>query len=421
MNKKIYNLAICGCGPAGMSPLLHLEENKLLEKYLDEGICIIDQKEKIGAGKIINYDITANTLGKIFLDFSSEKNSDLYQYIVKKDSYKIIESKLEEVPYLKEVGNLLEDIGTYFFYKISSHNNSDVYNNHQILEIKKNREDLFEIKIQSSSKKDKTILARHIIFNIGGKQKETLEKEENVIYSDDFISGLHDELVNKILNLNSEIIISIIGGSHSTFSALYRLKNHFELLNKDKLKVQIFNRSNIRLFYNSIEEAINDHYKFDMEQDVCFSSNSVNRYSGLRFDSFVLAKECMNYNYSNVKIMNKSLDREDFMNSDLIINATGYTNNIVKILDCNNEEITFKLEYKQLLTDYYCRPYIYDSSSVFDRFYTYGLGAGMKPDPKKGGEAHYNGRIDAIWLYQHESAKRVLEDVSCSFYEKAKS
>ncbi|ADE72702.1 MULTISPECIES: hypothetical protein [Priestia] len=414
MERQVYNLAICGCGPAGISPLVYLEENKLLEKYLDEGICLIDEKENIGAGKLINYNITANSLGKVFLEIFQKENSSLYKHLMSKESYKNISSKLESAPYLKEVGNLLQDIGSYFIDKIRDRNNGEVYNNHKILEVKRNKKNIFEIKLQSFDNKFKTILARHVIFNIGGKQNELFEKEKTVIYSDDFISGLHDDFVNEFSNSENKTVISIVGSSHSAFSSLYRLKNNFNFLNRNNIKIQVFNRSNIKLFYNSVEEAINDNYQFNMDQDVCYLSNRVNRYSGLRYDSFILAKECMSHKYKNVEIKNKEFTESDFLDSSLVICATGYTNKSVEILDSNHEEIIFQLEQGQLLTDHYCRPYIHNSNNVFEKFYTYGLGSGIKTNPKNGGELNYTGRIDGVWVYQHEVSKRIVEDISYS-------
>ena len=43
--------------------------------------------------------------------------------------------------------------------------------------------------------------------------------------------------------------------------------------------------------------------------------------------------------------------------------------------------------------------------------FAFGLGAGLRPSPEVGGEPSYQGRLDGVWIYQHDAGGRVLRAV----------
>lgn len=65
-----YHLAICGTGPANISPLVYLEEENKLDSLLNKGVIAIDKSLNVGLGALGEYKITANSIGSVFLKFS---------------------------------------------------------------------------------------------------------------------------------------------------------------------------------------------------------------------------------------------------------------------------------------------------------------------------------------------------------------
>jgi hypothetical protein len=94
--------------------------------------------------------------------------------------------------------------------------------------------------------------------------------------------------------------------------------------------------------------------------------------------------------------------------SELIINATGYNSKSIEVIDANGMEIKFAKRGGSILTNYTCNPII-NNGEVLPNFYTYGLGAGLTTGDGNGGEQDYAGRIDGVWVYQHEVSNRIVD------------
>ncbi|POZ54689.1 malate:quinone oxidoreductase [Lysinibacillus sphaericus] len=410
-----YHLAICGTGPANISPLVYLEEENKLDSLLNKGVIAIDKSLNVGLGALGEYKITANSIGSVFFEIFKNCDSDLFKFINKKSSY----SKLKEyeltAPPLPLVGDFLSDIGRFISNKIINNSNSELCLSSQVTEIKLRTDNKFEVTYQNllSPGAPKKILAKNIFFNIGGIQTSLFKNYKFpdgkvVCNSNEFLQGKEDEKIHELIADRTEPIeISIIGSSHSAFSCLYRFKNHFSLLNPEKSNITLIHRSPIKLFYNSLDEATSDHYPVDLTEDICKLSGRINRYSGLRYDSFFLGREVLNNIYPNICLKSvEKLDNNIINSSQIVINATGYKSNIIEIIDNFGRAIPFAKENGSIITNHNCNP-ILTNGEYLDNFFTFGLGSGLRTSSENGGELNYKGRIDGVWVYQHEVGPRI--------------
>ncbi|WP_268624249.1 hypothetical protein [Paenibacillus alvei] len=421
MEENEYKLTVCGCGPAGVSPLIYMEEYDLLEPLLKEGVCLIDKSNSVGSGNIKNYKITANSLGKVFTEIFTNPQSPLLKYLTDKESCKELSHFKDDPPNLPLVGKLMDDIGDYLSEKIKSFAQSKVLLNTTVTQIHTRLDGRYDIVFNYGDSKDSSakLTTEHLLFNLGGLQEfppfisQKTASSGHVWLSSDFIMGKWDhDLLSLLQRSTNTLNIAVIGASHSAFSILYRLKNHFNLIPGSQIDVNILHKSPLRLFYNSIEEASQAGYHFDCKTDVCSHSGRVNRFSGLRYDSFQLARDVLDGKYNNVRLspVSKSgrSDEHEYINrADIIIVSTGYKKNRVQIFDKDGSLLSLAMDSNGVITNNYCNP-ILQNGRALQNFYTYGLGAGQRVNAENGGETSYTGRIDGIWFYQHEVTKRIV-------------
>jgi hypothetical protein len=52
-----------------------------------------------------------------------------------------------------------------------------------------------------------------------------------------------------------------------------------------------------------------------------------------------------------------------------------------------------------------------ENDAIVPGLFAFGMGAGLIPSKEVGGEPSYRGRLDGVWLYQHEVGKAVLQSM----------
>lgn len=418
-----YQLAVCGCGPASLSPLIYMEENGKLDELLQLGLCIVDESEYIGTGNIGKYHITANSLGKVFTEIFKNPESKLLAYLSKKESMKKLECFLDTAPPLTLVGELMNDIGQYLGLKVENSKTSDLFPASRVTKIKWRKDKQFDMTIEPllNPQSRRIITSKHVLFNAGGMQQvpafvpSEVRPEQQIWYSDSFLKGKYDDSAMNMINAKRPLKITLLGASHSAFSSLYRLQHQFQLLEHSHIHVELLTRKPIRLFYRSVEDAVQDSYPFDPIQDVCPLSGRVNRFSGLRYDSFQLAKEVLDNRYPNVNLQviedNVFDDKvnEQLLSTDILLVCTGYQNNTTRIVNERDEPLQFEIT-KQgtIYTDNNYSP-LTKEGEIVQNLYTYGLGTGVKSSVENGGEPSFQAQVHGVWFYQHIVAPRVSD------------
>ncbi|MGB8957257.1 MAG: hypothetical protein WCC10_17935 [Tumebacillaceae bacterium] len=421
MKPTEYKVAICGCGPAGISPLVYLEEQGRLDQLLAEGACLIESSARIGDGTIGKYRITANSLGKVFLEIFKNPNSPMLQYMKQQPSYRKIQGFLETAPPLPVIGEVLADMGRYIAGRVAEFPSSQLHDCSQVQRIQLRADGRFDVTFRQVLPPDQPqmITADHVIYNLGGHQElpPFLEKRfrtgQPVWLSGEFLQGQHDQRLHELLrNDKGPLKLVMVGAAHSAFSALYRLKNQFGLVPGDQMSVNMTHRSPVRLFYSSPEEAERDGYPFDPVEDVCPLSGRVNRYSGMRYDSCALGKEVLAGQYGNVTLTSvaemSDAEYEAMLDeADIILSCIGYRNRAVEFLDADGSPLEFLDDHNKVFTDENSNPYRTNGEAIHG-LYMFGLGAGLRTGGSNGGEASYAGRIDGVWFYQHLVAERLF-------------
>lgn len=425
-NIKFYPAIICGGGPAGIGPLICAIKYDCFDTLLEKGIALVEQSEYIGGGLLTKYNINSNTLAKVLLEaFDNKKSKLLLQPFIDINLLKEVERVKSTYPSCAFMGNFLNQLGYALSIIIKKFPNSNVYKLTKVNYIQLNSDNTWSVFIETKDKKfNKQLVTNTVILSTGGKQVinrvakikilpnlDLMEYNDKIILSGDLLSENKIKKLNDLLSDNHNVVI--IGGSHSAWScAWYLLNNYYKKEAFNKGSIKILHRSPIKLFYPSVKEALKDNYNFNAVLDVCHLSGRVNRFSGLRGDSFDLARKVMNHSEHRIQLFNLKENlinklRQILKDSSVILPAYGYEANVVPIFDTFGKEIELAYDDSGLIVDQNSR-IMKKNGEVLNNILAYGLGAGMKPSKQVGGEMNLSGRVDGIWVFQNDVGKIVL-------------
>ncbi|WP_025111880.1 hypothetical protein [Pseudomonas sp. H1h] len=391
MNTPIYDLILCGAGPANISLLPDLIQNEQIQRCL-----ILEKSSTLGSGEIGQYRITANSLGGVFLEKFQDRTDDLSRFLQGTPEWTYFTERRGEAVELRHVGRFLEHIGTYVSRHKALYKRFEISTQSTVSEIRLTAQGHYCVsylldgqRVQATCKK--------IIFNIGGRLNQaTLQHPQHNINSDSLLKGEHDQALQggKYRNL------AIVGSSHSAVSCLIRLVEQLDFPGT----ITLLTKRDFKLFFDSPASAREQHYPF-VDADICQASQRVNRYSGLRYDSFEFARKIKQGLIRNLNIVDIAQASADqilnlIAQSDLLIHSTGYKAGLVPILDVDGTALELQQDDFGLLTNQQLNP-VTREGRVLENFHTFGLGAGIKTGGDSGGEESFHGRIDGVWMYQH--------------------
>lgn len=436
---KFFENAICGAGPAGMGLVICAYQNGLFNKMLDKGIVLIDEKSILGIGSLGDYHITANSLGKVFLEFLERvRNDPNFSNLMNHPYVKKLDQQREDAPALSSVAKYLGLLSENLIHKMKANQNCRILSSTNIHYIQQHESGLYEINIKVKEKNSShtgKIYARNVILNLGGKQNpddylyrrlwsnfNLLSYKNKVIPSGTILKLSYAEFHNTVLPGFSRIMI--VGGSHSAFSVALRLFEEAKINPEIKREIHILHRNDIKLFFNDKSEATKANYSLDEEKDICPLSKKVNRFSGLRYNAFNFAVELLKSGHiknetCEIKLVpitvNSSSQKNKFLeslfeNANLIIPCFGYQANLVPLYNNLGFLIPIKQETDGLSVNN--KGQIYTKNNyLIPNMYSYGLGSGLRRSERVGGEPSFQGRLDGVWLYQNDVGRIILEQI----------
>ncbi|MER2190046.1 MAG: hypothetical protein ABS951_03725 [Solibacillus sp.] len=402
--KKIFDTVICGAGPAGMSQFIYQDSIGHLNQFLDMGVCVLEKKETLLSGNLSNYNISANSKGSALFEFLTDQ-STIKQFLNEQSSMDKIEKMYDVAPNLMEVGKIYEEIGRFLKQEIVQHPLSEVITGAVIEGIEVQADNSYKVVYVKQHERFE-VFAKNIHVNLGG-----VSKSINV-HNDSSFTLAHEVISDKatknmeIFKQNTPKNIALIGNSHSAMSVLNKLNQDYAIFNDEKVKIDIYGQSPVKLYYASTSEADADGYVYG-EDDICFQTNRVNRYSGMREESFEIAKAILNDEIKNINLTNCYFENQE--KYDVIIECLGYETRMIPFTKMG-QSILFKMNQGVLCTDEYFRPLLIDNQPL-KNCHAYGIGVGLILTPESGGEKSFNRNIDGVWLYQHFVAKKLVDMV----------
>lgn len=428
----------CGCvlggaGPAGMGLLFNALKNGTLAELARDGLVIVDSSPTPGAGCLGDYRITANSVGDVFLDCLRDPAlRDIFEPLESALCYWRIRHQAQSAPQLADVGQLLAEASTLVLEHIVKYYGVSLWHSSTITQVVSGNDE-YAVWIESEGHV-RCIRCRTLILNLGGRQdpQQLLAGLAAQGLSVPPSATIHSG--DRLLRMNAVQLreqfadavaadqgITLVGGSHSAFSMLENLADALEFAGLKQLN--LVHRSPVRLFYESVEEALQVGYVFDPQQDVCPVSGRVNRSGGLRYRALDVGRAALAHGRvgnTGVKVRllqttgvsseAKALAQQALAESAMVVQCTGYQPRLPPLNRTDGSAISLRETTGGLDSDPGGCP-LDENGQRLHGLHLFGLGAGLGVDPLLGSEPSFDGRIYGVWQFHHDASGAVIQAV----------
>lgn len=435
---RSFGLAVCGFGPAGCGVLLHALKAGALTELAQNGLVVIDRAKTPGVGKISSYKLTGNSLAQVFVDCIDDPDfGDLFEPLLRSHpAIARLRAIHQDVPPLDLAGESLAIMAKRFAAHLVEHYGITLLTETEIERIVSRKDDGYDIQARDRQGALRQIGADKIVAAFGGCQTVdtasrctiwpgvTLNRwRRKILVSDEFLMMSDDTVREQILmNADRPFEVVVVGGSHSAFSTADRLAAALEPFGL--CRILMLHRAPIRLFYPSVEAADADGYDFVDPDDICPMSGRVNRFGGLRYRSFEVARSVFRNGLvpdsqvsvdlvpmttlaaKDLPVLLQRLDR-----APVIIPALGYQANLPPLIGPDGELVRLQNNPTGLNVDPTGRPLLL-SGAPLANFHAFGLGSRLLTTSVDiGGEPSFKGSADGVWLYQNQGAQMLLKGI----------
>jgi len=431
-----------------MGFLFHAFKTGNLPEIARNGLLIIDKRTELGAGKLGEYvNVTGNTVGNTFLACLEHANFEEVFADLRENSplHKRMVEVADGPPSLTDAGALLALATEQLLAYLSARYDVTVLRGREIDKIRYLENGGFEIDYHDVNDPAEvhTVSSDTVVMNLGGQQHVS-EIDDlcrglqlpppdpglRTYVSDDLLSLTTSQLIDEFASDLSQQEtrqpkrITVIGGSHSAFTVVDRLA--MELGSEGLDEIAVIHRSQVRLFFETVEEAHANSYEVDEENDVCPVTKRVNRAGGLRYRAFDIARSIMASGYipgakPRVELIEADSSdaarlraRECLEESIAVIHGAGYGPNMSILVDHWDMPISLQLGQGGVVSDRYGCPFDV-SGNLVQGLFSFGLGSGFRPDEQirreTGFEAAFRGRIYGVWAFHHDFGGRVMNGV----------
>jgi len=434
-----YGYAICGLGPAGCGFLLHAIKEDAIGKLVDQGLVLIDRANAPGPGKVGRYQLTGNSLSRAFLDCVDDPKLAWLFDDLRASAPSVV--KLRHVEYaappLHVVGDFLANITRRTLSYLIDEYDVPVLLGTSVDRIRRERDGHFTLDLRDPMDGDQCQLeVDNVLCSFGGRQAVEVvgdcelkpglslgDHADYLIPSDDFLM-MSNETIRDVIPIRAkretetDVVrdVVVVGGSHSAMSTIDRLTEALEPIGLRR--IIMLHRDPLRLYYATVGDAHRDGYAFDEANDICPMSGRVNRFGGLRYRSFDVARSIIETGRmpdQSVEIVSVPL-RESapetvqryLKQSAAVIACLGYQANLPELVDHQGRTIDLQNRARGLEIDADGCALTIEGQPI-SGLYVYGIGSRfLKRSDAIGGEPSFEGSADGIWLYHNHGGGVIL-------------
>ncbi|MGC1333626.1 pyridine nucleotide-disulfide oxidoreductase [Pseudomonas sp.] len=422
-----------GAGPAGMGLLFNALRTGAIAEMAQYGLIIVDASATPGIGRLGDYQITANSVGDVFLDcLRDPAMAEVFAPLQESEAYWRIRNQDQQAPLLSQVGELLLEASQLVLDHIVAHYSVQLWSETLITEVICDNDE-YHIWVEHRGQMQR-IRSRSLVLNLGGRQDPQC-----------LLSGLKAQglalpplaairSADSLLRMSPQALrdtfgpvvaqggsFSVIGGSHSAFSMLENIAVALESIGLEQ--VNLIHRSPIRLFYENVEQAHANGYVFDPVADVCPISGRVNRSGGLRYRALAVGREVLERGFvgtTSVRARLLQVDGSDaaqmraasevLQHAAVVMQCTGYQPLLPLLRRGDGTAISLRQVTGGLDSDPSGCP-CDDSGKRLHGLHLFGLGSGLGVDPLLGSEPSFSGRIYGVWQFHHDASRVVIDSV----------
>jgi hypothetical protein len=403
-------LAVCGLGPAGSGLLVAAAREGRLDRLLDGGVVALDPRGAADlAGGLGRYRITANSLGKVFLEcLDSPAGDTLLAGLSRSPEAAALRAYAQTYPPLPVIGPFVAKVAERVARTLAAHPACRLLTGVGV--------DAVDVGPGGITVRDST-RSRHrvrsAVLTLGG-----LERADT---GDGLLrAATRSGLVGRVLPGNAVISdldtvagapeVTVLGGSHSGWAVAARL------VAATGCRVTLVQRRPPPIYYASAAEAAGDGYRFHPVHDVCPLSGRVHRFGGLRGPARELALRATRGGAARLRLVTDAgpwtpdrLAGLGVLPAPVVVACLGYGPRLPAL---SRSGAALRLRTAGGALDTGTDGLVRDvAGAVVPGLFAFGLGAGLRPSPEVGGEPSYQGRLDGVWIYQYDAGGRVLRSV----------
>ncbi|MGH3567400.1 MAG: hypothetical protein ACRDRH_15475 [Pseudonocardia sp.] len=430
MTAADFGTTVCGGGPAGLAPMVHLSWRGGLAQLLATGLRVVERGDQCGAGSLPHYRISGNSQGWTYVECLDGGVENEYLWPLRDTAdARAVSADPTGYPPLGLVGRWLTRLGGAVVDRIQADRRTQVDTRTEAVAVRLQPDggaDVTTTEQTAHGTVTETARTTNVVLAMGGVAPATMltapllpgmtlePVAHKVVHA---IDVLDDRRWAAWLlpRLATAQRVVIVGGSHSAWSTAWLLLHEHRLREvAPDLRIELLHRRPIRLLYASLEEAAADGYRFDPVQDVCPVSQRVNRFCGLRGDSGDLARRVLGLAPSHDEpITTRELaDTAEsraglgrlLAEADLVVCATGFDARLPRLLDVDGSPLRLHRGPLGLTLGAQANLCRADGSQIPELF-LYGLGIGRSPVPRLGGEPNCVRSPHGVHLYQHDLGK----------------
>jgi len=421
-----------GAGPAGLGFLFNAIKRGAVEQLARAGTLIVDAGTELGAGKLGDYQIIANSVSDVFLDCLRDPLlAPILSPLQTSPTYRHLKLNTQEAPALPIVGQLFQQAAALVLPWLERQYGIPTWRQTRITEV--TCDDSGYVVWLEQAGAIRRVRTSSLVLNLGGQQTRQSFVEATQALGLQLPQSAPIDSSDNLLRLQPEALrqryraqlkdggpLCVVGGSHSAFSALDNLAS---ALHHDGLReLTLIHRSPIRLFYETAAAALAAGYDFDPLQDICPLSKRVNRSGGLRYRAQeigrqVLAGECIGGTPVRVNTVRldgsaEQLGRAQRLvdNAALLVQGLGYQPILPELRCQDGRPLTLRTLRGGLDSDAAGCP-LDQHGQRLRGLHLFGLGSGLAVDPRLGSEASFSGRIYGVWQFHNDASRDALESV----------
>lgn len=437
-----YGCVVAGVGPAGMGFLFNALKTGKLAQLARHGLLILDaggihRDAPLGAGRLGEYRITANSVGDVFLDCLRDPAlAEVFAPLEGDPCLENIRAQAFTAPALSEVGALLEAASRLVLEHATRLAGVELWCGTSLDEVERIEDDnlLTLTHTPEHASRPTRIRTSNLVLNLGGyqcpehltqdlsRQGLSLSPRARIYSGDELLRMPEGQLRSLLLpRLRRGGRVCVVGGSHSAFSMLDLLASAFHKTRIDE--ITLLHRSPVRLFFENAEEAKAAGYSYDAERDVCPISGRINRSGGLRYRALSIGQQVL----SSGRIADCDMQvrliqtgpgpqqrllaaSEALADAPVVVQCNGYQPILPRLLDTTRQPLPLSQVKGGLDSDATGNPRDL-SGNLLEGLYLFGLGAGLAADPTLGSEAAFDGRIYGVWQFHNNASLPALEAI----------
>jgi cation diffusion facilitator CzcD-associated flavoprotein CzcO len=436
MNKaaSVQGLVIVGAGPGGMAPLLAATNKGKLQELLQAGVTVIESGSAVGRGSLGGHDLESDSSAEALLDVVMRSQEGPFVALRTHPATLRLQAFANGPAPLHIVAHFLEVVSQTVCAMVSASERGRVLLNTGALSVRSTGHGTWLTTCFKEGSTIEVVESLNVVLATGAHQPLTRLAEEKVAgepllprYAGKVMqtgtlftaAGLRE--ASEHLSKSSDPKIAIVGGSTSAAAAAGVVLQRMPSLHLQAGAVTLLHRKPLRLFYESVNEALADGYTDFRPSDVCRLTGRVYRLGGLRLKSRKLIMGVLGVGPrpADDRLRLLRLEPRKFAEAravldgaDLIVAAFGYRPRLLPVYDESMREIV-------LLSPSGSHWAVVDADSrVLDAdqrplhgLFAVGLAIGPAASDRLGGEAGFCGQVNSLWLWQHTIGEEICEHV----------